>query len=135
MSKKRNPDHAALPDRWDGDVYRFGKQVMPKPGPEIAVRWGDLLRVEKNLRDIQDGLRDVLKADEEENPVEDGDYTDVNFNASTTLGLAVFLETYVRGLRTGKWPDQELDQLLQSPPENLASSTPSRDDDDPDAPF
>lgn len=134
MSKKRNPDHAALSDRWDGDVYQFGKQVMPKPGPKIAVHWGDLLRVEKNLRDIQDGLRDVLKADKEENPVEDGDYTDVNFNASNTLGLAVSLETYVRGLRTGEWPDQELDQLLQSAPENLASSAPSRED-DPDAPF
>jgi len=82
MSKKSNPDHAALSDRWDGDVYQFGKQVMPMPGPEIAVS----------------------------------------------------LETYVRGLRTGEWPDQELDQPHQSPPENPASSALSRED-DPAAPF
>lgn len=95
--------------------------------------------LEKYLRDIQDGLGDVLKADAVDHPFDPDDFTDVCFEASQALDLAQWLETQVRGLRTGEWPDEEQGERDQAPPEDR----PRRrlDDlfpflrDDPNSPF
>lgn len=132
-------DREDLPDRWDGDVWEFGKQVLPKLGPKVGIHWGHLLMLEKYLRDIQDGLGDVLKADAVDHPFDPDDFTDVCFEASQTLDLAQWLETQARGLRTGEWPDEEHEESDQAPPEDRR---PRRLDDlfpflrdDPDVPF
>jgi len=133
-------DRGGLPDRWDGDVFEDGCRVFPELGSKVGVHWGLLLMLEKYLRDIQEGLGGVLKADAWANPdLEPGDFTDVNFEASETLDMARWLESQVRGLRTGEWPEDEHDQTDQAPAENrphrrLEELFPFMRD-DPDIPF
>jgi hypothetical protein len=133
-------DRDGLPDRWDGDVFEDGCRVYPEPGPKVGIHWGHLLMLEKYLRDIQDGLDGVLKADAWANPdLEPGEYTDVCFKASMTLNLTRWLESQIRGLRTDEWPEDEHDQTDQAPPENnprrrLEELFPFMRD-DPDIPF
>jgi hypothetical protein len=129
-------DRSELPDRWDGKDFAFGKRVMPELGPKVGVHWGHLLMLEKYLRDIQDGLVDVIKADAVDHPFDPGDFTQVYFDASTTLDDARWLEAQVRGLRTGVFPE-DLDRKSQSPPESLLRFFPflRDDDDDGEVPF
>ena len=122
-------DTSGLPDRWDGDLYEDGKTVMPELGPKVGVHWGHLLMLEKHLRDVQEGLGDVIKADAVDHPFDPDDFTAVHYSASTTMEHVQWLESQVRGLRTGQWPEGEHETTDQSPPEN-----PSRRD-DPDFPF
>lgn len=126
-------DRDSLPDRWDGDKREHGKLVLPDLGPKVGVHWGHLLMLEKHLRDIQDGLHDVIKADAVDHPFDPSDFSDVYFSASTTVEHVRWLEAQVRGLRTGEFP-QEHEQTDQSPPENLSRLFPFLRD-DPDFPF
>jgi hypothetical protein len=101
------------PDRWDGDIRKDGKLILPEPGPRITVNWGELLVVEKYLRDIQDGLGRIFAVDAKDHPVPDpDDVSNVGFEASQTLRLAHFLEGQVRGLRTGEWPEKDTPKAM-----------------------
>lgn len=127
-------DKSELPDRWDGEHFAYGKRVMPDLGPKVGVHWGHLLMLEKYLRDIQEGLVGVMKADGVDHPFDPNDFTDVYLEASTTLDHVRWLETQVRGLRTDEWPEEEREQTDRSPPENLSRFFPFLRD-DPDFPF
>ena len=133
MANDGSEHTAALPDRWDGDLWAHGTRVLPDPGPKVGIHWGDLLMLEKHLRDIQDGLRDIIRADAQDSPAAEGDYSDASLSASTTLDLALWLETQVRGLRTGHWPDDAHQGLGYASPANPALPAATFNDDDRDA--